>query len=207
MITVVRLVPIGVRSPDDLALARRCVAGDRAAQRMLFERELKRVHAVLYRVLGSNTAIDDLIQEAFLEIFRTLGHFRGEASLATWIDRCTVRVAYAYLTGKRRRGPLLQVVPEVPSGDPSAEERAMARQAARRLYLELERIEPTQRLAFTRHAVDGRPLDEVARLMDATLVATKARVWRARQQLEKRARRDPLLAEFLRTDGAHGETA
>jgi RNA polymerase sigma-70 factor (ECF subfamily) len=75
----------------------------------------------------------------------------------------------------------------------------MAREAARRLYSELDRIEPVQRLAFTLHAVDGRPLEEVADLMGATLVATKSRVWRARQALEKRARRDPLLGRFVAT--------
>jgi RNA polymerase sigma-70 factor (ECF subfamily) len=194
---VIHPVPTTVRAPDDLLLARRCVAGDRSAQKALFQREVRRVHATLYRILGSNGSIDDLVQESFLEIFRSLKNFRGESSLATWIDRCTVRVAYAYLSSKRRRAPQLEVVSEIPSGDSSAEDRAMARQAARRFYEELERLEPTQRLAFTLYAIDGKPLDEVAQLMEATLVATKSRVWRARQALEKRARRDPLLAGFL----------
>jgi len=96
-------------------------------------------------------------------------------------------------------------VPEIPAGDPSAEERAMAREAARRLYAELDRIEPTHRLAFTLHAIDGRPLEEVAQIMEATLMATKARVWRARQALEKRARRDPLLMSFLGNEASRGE--
>lgn len=140
------------------------------------------------------------MQEAFLEIFRSLKSFRGESSIGTWIDRCSVRVAYAFLSNKRRRMPQLELVADVPDGEASVEDRVMDRQAARRLYAALDRIEPVQRLAFTLHAIDGRPLDEVAQLMDATLTATKSRVWRARQELEKRARRDPLLSRFL--DGA-----
>jgi RNA polymerase sigma-70 factor (ECF subfamily) len=196
-----RQVPSPIGARDDLALARRCVAGDRAAQRELFDREARRVHAALFRILGSNGAMDDLMQDAFFEVFRSLKTFRGEASLGTWIDRCTVRVAYAFLSTKKRRVPQLELVPEVADSDPNAEERAMAREAARHFYSELERIEPVQRLAFTLHAIDGRSLEEVASLMDATLVATKSRVWRARQALEKRARRDPLLARFLQGDG------
>ncbi len=202
---MIRVVPTAVHAPDDLALARRCVARDRSAQRALFDRELRRVHSILYRILGSNAAIDDLVQDAFLEIFRSLKSFRGEASLGTWIDRCTVRVAYGYLTSRRRRVPALEVVVDVASGDSSAETRAMAREAARRLYAELERIDPVRRLAFTLHAIDGRSLAEVARLMDASLVATKSRVWRARQALEARARRDPLLADFIQTDTKNEE--
>ena len=145
------------------------------------------------------------MQDAFLEIFRSLKSFRGESSLGTWIDRCSVRVAYAYLSSKRRRIPQLELVPDVPDDDPNVEECVMAREAARRLYAALDRIEPVQRLAFTLHAIDGRPLEEVAQLMEATLVATKSRVWRARQALEKRARRDPLLARFLDGNGSSEE--
>ena len=197
---VLRTVLVPIRAPDDLALAQRCVARDRTAQRELFDRELPRVYAILHRALGATAAIDDLVQDAFLEVFRSLKNFRGESTLGTWVDRCTVRVAYAYLTQKRRRGPVLEVVSDIASGHPNAEARAMAREAVRRLYAELDRMDPVPRLAFTLHAIDGRPLDEVARMMEASLDATKSRVWRARQALEARARRDPLLADFLQTD-------
>src|SRR5262245_38006729 len=93
---------------DDLRLADRCVSGDRAAQRELFHREKRRVHGILYRVLGSNTDMEDLVQEAFIEVFRSLERFRGEALLSTWIDRITVRVAYAYLSQRRMPTTRLQ---------------------------------------------------------------------------------------------------
>jgi RNA polymerase sigma-70 factor (ECF subfamily) len=200
-----RTFPMAVRARGDFVLAQRCVAGDRGAQRELFDRESRRVHSALFRILGSNTQMDDLMQEAFLEVFRSLKTFRGESSLGTWIDRCTVRVAYAYLSNKRRRVPQLELVPDVPDVDPSAEERVLAREAARRLYSELDRLEPTHRLAFTLHAIEDRSLQEIAYLMETSLVATKSRVWRARQALEKRARRDPLLARFLGDEKPEGE--
>ena len=185
-----------VRAPEDLHFATRCASGDRAALRELFQRERQHVHRTLFRLLGSNTHIDDLVQDAFLEIFRSLSGFRGEASLRTWIDRCTVRVAYAHFS---RRTPLAQLecVPEMAAKDVSAEERTTLREAVRRLYSELDRLEAKQRVAFTLHAIDGRPLDDVARIMEASMVATKTRVWRARRAIEKRARKDALLAEFL----------
>jgi len=182
---------------EDLALATRCVAGARSAQRALYEREKRRVHATLYRVFGSNHHIDDAIQETFLQVFRSLRGFRGESSLATWIDRCAVRVAYAQLTSRKRSGPVLEVVPDLPSGDPSAERRAFAREAARRLYAELDRLDAKQRIAFTLHELDGHSLSETADLMDATVVATKTRVWRARRQIEARAEKDEALRAFV----------
>lgn len=182
---------------EDLALATRCVAGDRAAQRALYEREKRRVHATLYRVFGSNHHIEDAVQEVFMQVFRSLGGFRGESSLSTWIDRCAVRLAYVYLTTKKRKTQHLELVNDVESNDPSAERRALAREAARRLYTELDRIEPKQRIAFTLAEIEGHSLAEVAEMMEATVVATKARVWRARKELESRASKDPVLKGFL----------
>ncbi len=186
------------RRLEDAELARRCVAGDRPAQQWLFRREVDRVHVVLYRVLGPTRDLEDLVQEAFLEVFRSLASFRGDALLATWIDRVTARVAYAYLSRRKPQTAWLEAVPEPASGAPSAERRVLDREAARRFYRELDRLDVKMRIAFSLHAIDGRELTDVARVMDATLAATKARVWRARRELERRARGDTLLAAFLR---------
>jgi RNA polymerase sigma-70 factor (ECF subfamily) len=180
-----------------MSLAERCVSGDSDAQRELFRAHRRQVHGTLYRVLGSNRDMDDLVQEAFLEIFRSLGRFRGEAKLSTWIDRITARVAFNYLKRAKNRPVLLESVPDIESDDPSAERRAIARDAARNLYRLLDKLEPKYRIAFALHAIDGRPLREVARMTGSSLVATKSRAWRARKELEKRARQDPVLHAFL----------
>ncbi|MGH7436062.1 MAG: RNA polymerase sigma factor [Polyangiaceae bacterium] len=192
--SVPQLVPGALADYD---LVARCVAGDRAAQRYLFDREKRRVYATLFRILGPNQQLDDLLQEVFLSVFRSIGTFRGESSLSTWIDRCAVRAALGHMRSRRPR-PLELVAEQVPSDDPGAERRALAREAVRRLYTVLEGLDPAQRLAFTLHAVDGRRLPEVAELTGASLVATKARVWRARRYVEKRASVDPVLSDYWR---------
>src|SRR5258708_12858307 len=88
---------------EDVLLVDRCLTGEPAATRELFRRHRNRVHACLFRVLGTNADMDDLLQEAFLQVFQSLRNWRAEASLATWIDRVAVRVAYRYLTQRGRR--------------------------------------------------------------------------------------------------------
>lgn len=117
--------------------------------------------------------------------------------MSTWIDRIVVRVAYAYLSRRPPRTARLEAVPEIPAGDASAEQRAHLRQAAQRLYHVLDRLDAKLRVAFSLHVIDGRPLTEVATLMSASLVATKTRVWRARREAERRAKKDPLLQAFI----------
>lgn len=190
-----------VSAPDDLALAGRCSAGDREAQRRLFADYRRRAHATLYRVLGSNRDMEDLLQETFLEVFRSLPRFRGEAKLSTWVDRIAARVAYGYLRRRRPPATHLEAVPEPAATGPTADHSVAARDAARRLYRVLDRLDDKMRIAFALHVVDGRPLREVAEIMDASLVATKSRVWRARREIERRAAADPVLASYLHDAG------
>jgi DNA-directed RNA polymerase specialized sigma24 family protein len=58
-------------------------------------------------------------------------------------------------------------------------------------------IAPKMRIAFTLHELEGHPLAEVAELMEATVVATKTRVFRARQRIDAAARKDPVLKSFV----------
>ncbi len=186
----------------DRALVARCLAGERAAERELFRRQRGRVHGILFRILGGNRDMDDLMQDTFIEVFRSLQGFRGESRLATWIDRITVRVAYRYM-GQRRAAVSLEAVAEPGSHeDAGGESRAAAREGVRRLYAVLATMSPHARIAFALHAIDGRPIAEVARLCGASAIATKLRIWRARRELMKRAAEDPVLAELI--DEVHG---
>jgi RNA polymerase sigma-70 factor (ECF subfamily) len=182
---------------NDVALAARCAAGDRAAQLQLFRDHKTRVHAILYRVLGSNRDVEDLVQDTFLEVFRSIGSFRGQARLGTWISTICSRTAFAHLSRKKPGAVDLDTVPEIPSEAPESDDVAFAREAARRLYAVLEKLDPKHRIAFALHVIDGRKMQEVAELTEATVVATKSRVWRARKEVSRYARRDPFLASYL----------
>src|SRR4051812_3554602 len=150
--------------------------------------------------------MDDLLQEAFLQVFQSLRSWRAEASLATWIDRVAVRCAYRYLAQRRRRiatDPLddeAAGAATAPEAGPSAR-RQLAREGVLRLYAVLDELSPSARLAFTLHELDGRTLAETAELVGSSVTATKLRVWRARKRIEAAAAADPVLSQFLEPVG------
>lgn len=181
----------------DLALARRAAGGDRAAQRELFQAQRVAIHHTLYRILGSNRELEDLIQDAFLEIFRALGSFRGDSTLTRWCQTIATRTAYLAISRRRPVPVDLALVEEIVAGDANTHRLAQMREAARRLYAALERLDGKHRIAFALAVIDGRPLAEVAQLTDSTVVAVKTRVWRARKDLMKRASKDAVLASYL----------
>jgi RNA polymerase sigma-70 factor (ECF subfamily) len=189
---MVRVVPVA-RPLEDLELATRCARGERVAQRHLFDREVDRVHATLYRILGPTRDLEDLVQDVFLEVFRSIASYRGEARLSTWIARVTAHVAYGYLSSKRPQAAWLEAVPEPEAPGAPSDHQAALRRAMRRVHELLADLEPKVRLAFSLHVLDGQPLGDVAVAMRSSLVATKSRVWRARRHM----RRDPAVSAIL----------
>jgi len=191
---------------EDVLLVDRCLTGEPAATRELFRRHRARVHASLFRVLGNNRDMDDLLQEAFLQVFQSLRGWRAEASLSTWIDRVAVRVAYRYLS---RRGRRVQTDPIMddelavaPLDHGPGARRQLARDGVKRLYAVLDELSPAARLAFTLHEIDGRSIAETAKLVGSSVTATKLRVWRTRKKIEQAAAADAVLREFLEPAGA-----
>lgn len=182
---------------EDIVLVDHCLEGQAAAARDLFRRHRGRVHATLYRVLGSNRDMDDLLQEVFVQVFGSLRSWRAEASLATWIDRIAVRVAWRHIAQRKARVPLDLVEVDAPSAEVTGARRAAAREGVRRLYAALETLSPAARLAFTLHEIDGRPIAEVAEITSTSVTATKLRVWRARRALHAMAAGDPLLKDLV----------
>ncbi|HTL33346.1 MAG TPA: RNA polymerase sigma factor [Kofleriaceae bacterium] len=179
-------------------MAQRAADGDRQAQRELFHQLKKPVHHTLYRILGANRDIEDLIQDAFLEIFRALPSFRGDSSLNRWAQTIATRQAFLSIEKRKPAAVDLDVVEdEIVDKDPDAHRVALARQAAKRLYAALDRIDAKQRIAFALAVIDGLSLAEVAEMTDSSLVAVKTRVWRARRDLMRRAAKDPVLASYL----------
>ncbi len=183
----------GPMHPQSVETARRAGAGDELAQRQLFRELRPRLHATLYRVLGSNAAIEDLLQDTFVEVFQSLPSYRGDALMTTWADRIAIRVAYRFL---RRRKAAQQAPPSLCLVG-SAEDELLHREGVRRLYAVLNTMKPQLRITFALFVVDGRPMKKVAELTGVSLIAAKSRVWRARRQLEQVARQDTVLARYL----------
>jgi RNA polymerase sigma-70 factor (ECF subfamily) len=178
-------------------LTARCVAGDETAQRELFRRQKRRVASRLFPIVGPGEQLDDIIQEVFLAVFRNLHTFRGDSSLANWIDRIAVRTLFAHIRRRQGREQLERAHAIVAADWDSAERRVFAREATRRLCGALEALDPKQRAALLLHAFEGRSMRQIARQTGCTLVATKARIWRARRTLKEHAFGDSTLAEYV----------
>lgn len=81
----------------DIELIQAFRAGDATAADELVQRHLPRVRNLVFQLVLNNDVAEDLTQDVFARAFRSLDKFRGQASLATWLHRITVNVAYRFL--------------------------------------------------------------------------------------------------------------
>ncbi|MBD3317791.1 MAG: sigma-70 family RNA polymerase sigma factor, partial [Chitinivibrionales bacterium] len=80
-----------------------CVAGDHRCQRELFKRYRRKVLSLVSRSLGPGFDIDDVLQQVFIRVFKSLGSFQELSSLDTWVYRITVKVCTDQLRRKYRK--------------------------------------------------------------------------------------------------------
>ncbi|RMF28273.1 MAG: RNA polymerase sigma factor [Bacteroidetes bacterium] len=78
-------------------LVQACLENDRLAQRLLYDRYKKAMYTLAYRITGQFEEAEDVLQEAFLKVFRGLPSFRGDSTLGAWIKTIVVRTAYSRL--------------------------------------------------------------------------------------------------------------
>jgi RNA polymerase sigma-70 factor (ECF subfamily) len=190
------------RAEEDLdpATLRACRKGDRAALTAVFRAHAPRLEAVLRRVVGPSGDVEDLLQQTFAEAIGAFPRFRGDARVGTWLCSIAIHTAQRWLRNPgRRRAVALELVHEGALADRAVrpDDAADRRRLVARVYEALDGIAPKKRIAFILHALEDRPLDEVAVLMGATRMATKSRVYWARRELVRRVEKDPLLRELL----------
>lgn len=178
---------------DEADLVRRCAAGDQSACAELVTAHERMVYQLAYHLLGTREEALDLSQEVFLRVFRTMGTFRGQSSLRTWIYRICINQARNRQRWWRRRRQSDQVSldqhvqthGELPQrADVAAPDRLLARkEAAARLWRAMDRLPFDQRTAVVLREFDGMSYEEIAFSLDIAVGTVKSRLTRARQAL------------------------
>jgi len=165
-------------------------AGDAAAFEFLYGLHSRRVYALCLRMVGNPSDAEDLMQEAFLQLFRKVGTFRGESAFSTWLHRMTVNVVLMRLRKKSLPVASLEESTEPdedtggPRKDPGAPDLRLSG-AVDRVNLErsIEKLPPGYRTVFVLHDVQGYEHNEIAGIMRCSVGNSKSQLHKARTRL------------------------
>lgn len=193
-------MPLPGPALDDRALLAQLLEGRPAAFRELFDRYGKMVRGALVRILGSETDAEDLVQETLLIVVRRCATLRDPEALRSFVYSVAVRVARNELRKRAIRQwiPLLDAPIPAVTVLPHDEE---VKDAVRRIYAVLSRLDSKLRIAFTLRYVEGHEIAEAADLCGCSPSTFKRRLALARSRFEAFASRDPALSAWLEKGG------
>ncbi len=181
-------------------LIARCLSGDGAAWEELVRLHTRQVYALCYRFTGSASESQDLAQEVFLRVFRTLKSFRAaEGSFGTWLARVTRNLLIDHYRRTRQERITDSIEEQLPmleeEGAPSSvrPDRALAgREASDMLQAALQKLSPELREAVILRDLQEMEYREIAGVLDIPEGTVKSRINRGRAELGRLLRKQKL---------------
>ena len=167
---------------SDAELVARCQAGEIDAFETLYRQHAARIFSLASRMAGSADEGEDLLQEIFLQAYRKLGTFKGEAAVGTWLHRLAVNHCLDFVRSRRAR---MRSLTETLDDERSLEPAAPRDTPIPRIDLEraIARLPEGYREAFVLHDVEGFDHKEVGAMLGIAEGTSKSQVFKARMKL------------------------
>lgn len=197
-------IPARPETSDDAALAARVADGDVGAFEALMRRYNRRLFRLARATLRDEAEAEDALQEAYLQAFRRIGQFRGEAALGTWLSRLVLNECLGRLRRGRRRENVVPIVAlpdemelETMARSPAEGPDGAAARSELRALLErrLDELPESFRTVFVLRCVEELSVDETAACLGLPEATVRSRHFRARGLLREALARDMDLAE------------
>jgi RNA polymerase sigma factor (sigma-70 family) len=182
-----------VTTDEDAILVRRCLRGDDEAIGQLVARFQAEVYGLCVRLLHHRQDAEDVTQEVFLRIFRSLRGWDSQRPLRPWVLSIAVNRCRTWLSQRSRRPELVDYLQETVAG-PAADDSGELLQEIQTAVAEL-RLE--YRTAFVLFHEQGQPYEDIARVMDRPVGTIKTWLHRARMAILERLRQRGMVGEEL----------
>lgn len=181
---------------EDRVLVEQAQRGDKAAFRKLVERHQRRAFAIAISLVRDENDAREIVQEAFLRVFRSLDRFQGSSSFFTWLYRIVTNLAIDLMRKPARREAELfdnptvaedadafPFISRIDGSDPLDVVRR--REIAERIQQALDALPPYHRAVILMREVEGMSYQQMAEAMRVSKGTIMSRLFHARQKLQK----------------------
>ncbi len=172
---------------SDHALASSAGRGDIGAFEQLYARHNRRVYSLCLRMTQNAAEAEDLAQEAFIQLFRKVGSFRGDSAFTTWLHRLTVNQVLMHF---RKRSVKLERTTEegeTPIQIVRGTENPNSMTVLDRISLDraLKQLPPGYRSVFVLHDIEGHEHEEISKILGVAVGTSKSQLHKARMKLRR----------------------
>ncbi len=203
-----------VSREDERAVAQRIAAGDRGAFESLMRRNNRRLYRLARATLRDRTEAEDALQDAYLHAYRSIGQFRGDASLSTWLSRLVLNECFARMRRTARRQNIVSIAhptspiesPPMCANEQDSPDKQLGRAQVRDfLERKVDELPDNFRTVFVLRSVEELTVDETAGCLGIPEETVRSRHFRAKGMLRDALARELDLAErdLFEFGGAH----
>jgi RNA polymerase sigma-70 factor (ECF subfamily) len=165
----------------DRQLVARCIAGDRIAERALYDAHVDRVYRLMFRMAGEPDLAADFTQETFIRAFERLNQYRGDSALGTWLHAIAVSIALNGLRKVKRIRSRTEPIEDSPGL--AVQPNGFTADLKARLHSAVDALSEKLRPVFVMHDVEGYTHEEIAGTLGIPVGTSKARLFDARAKL------------------------
>lgn len=173
------------RDSDDATLVAACAAGAREAFDLIVERHSRTVYSVCYRFTGRHEDAADLAQDTFVRAYRSIGSFRGQSALSTWLYRIAVNVCLNRAAVARPPTEEIDARQHVDQTQPPPDAGLHHAQRAHLVRRAIARLPDRQRLTVILRVYQGQTHEEIARALGSSVGTVKANFFHALRNLKR----------------------
>jgi len=189
---------------DERSIASSIAAGDRLAFEGLMRRNNRRLYRLARATLRDRTEAEDALQDAYISAYRSIGQFRGDASLSTWLSRLVLNECLARIRRSTRRNNVIPIVSVNTPIEPSPmfasqsdlPDKELGRSQMRELLeRKVDELPENFRAVFVLRSVEELSVDETAGCLSIPQETVRSRHFRAKAMLRDSLARELNLAE------------
>ncbi len=172
---------------SDHALAIAAGRGDMKAFEQLYQRHNRRVYSLCLRMTHNVAEAEDLAQEAFIQLFRKIGSFRGDSAFTTWLHRLTVNQVLMHFRKRSVKVERTTEEGETPVQIVRGTENPNKMPVLDRISLDhaLKQLPPGYRSVFVLHDIEGHEHEEIAKILGVAVGTSKSQLHKARMKLRR----------------------
>jgi len=158
-----------------------CKKNDRRSQELLYRHFAKKMYAICQSYAGDISLAQDMLQESFIKVFRSISQYKNDGSLEGWIRRIVTNTAIDHLRKRKRTSEYFETDPDDSIYQTSNS--ALKIIGFNELMEQVARLPQGARLIFNMHALDGYSHKEIAEKLEITEGTSKSQFNRARKLL------------------------
>ncbi len=164
-------------------LVKKCLQGEREAQKQLYDRFAPKMFGVCYRYAISREEAEDFLQETFITVFRKLNQWKGDGELGAWIRKITVNTS---LNGIKARHRFTENMNVIPIDNISYNDASQQPDSDKELMELVHHLPLGYKTVFNLYAIEGYSHEEIGKMLDIKPATSRSQLARARELLMKK---------------------